>query len=76
MSKKNQSHETENYSWGVIQDMIEKEISSAFKLREDPELLPRNVRKEMGKGLDELHDKNVWISAEDWSVNYLKSKKE
>ena len=27
-------HETENYSWGVIQDMIEKEISSAFKLRE------------------------------------------
>ena len=27
-------HETENYSWGVVQDMIEKEISSAFKLRE------------------------------------------
>ena len=29
-------HETENYSWGVIQDMIEREISSAFKLKEPP----------------------------------------
>ena len=27
-------HEKENYSWGVVQDMIEKEISSAFKLKE------------------------------------------
>ena len=29
-------HEIENYSWEVIQDMIEREISSAFKLREEP----------------------------------------
>ena len=29
-------HEIENYSWEVIQNMIEKEISSAFKLREEP----------------------------------------
>ena len=29
-------HEVENYSWEVIQDMIEREISSAFKLREEP----------------------------------------
>ena len=29
-------HEIENYSWEVIQDMIEKEISAAFKLREEP----------------------------------------
>ena len=27
-------HERENYSWGIIQDMIEREISSAFRLRE------------------------------------------
>ena len=26
--------ERENYSWGIIQDMIEREINSAFKLRE------------------------------------------
>ena len=33
-------HETENYSWGVIQDMIEREISSAFKLKEPPQPMP------------------------------------
>ena len=27
-------HEVENYSWEVIQDMIEKEIQAAFKLRQ------------------------------------------
>ena len=33
-------HETENYSWGVIQDMIEREINSAFKLKEPPQPMP------------------------------------
>ena len=37
-------HERENYSWGLIQDMIEREISSAFKLRE-PTKMPS--KKEM-----------------------------
>ena len=27
----------ENYSWEVIQDMIEKEVSAAFKLKEPKE---------------------------------------
>ena len=27
-------HEIENYSWEVIQNMIEKEISAAFKIKE------------------------------------------
>ena len=27
-------HEIENYSWEVIQNIIEKEISAAFKLKE------------------------------------------
>jgi hypothetical protein len=30
------NHERENYSWGMVQDMIEREISSAFKIREPP----------------------------------------
>jgi len=30
------NHEIENYSWGIIQDMIEKEVNAAFKLRVDP----------------------------------------
>ena len=32
----NNNHEIENYSWGIIQDMIEKEVNAAFKLRVDP----------------------------------------
>ena len=32
-------HEIENYSWEVIQNMIEKEISAAFKLRESPPII-------------------------------------
>ena len=30
------NHEIENYSWGIIQDMIEGEVNAAFKLRVDP----------------------------------------
>ena len=31
-------HERENYSWGILQDMIEREVSLAFKIREPPEM--------------------------------------
>ena len=31
-------HERENYSWGILQDMIEREVSSAFKIREPIEM--------------------------------------
>ena len=31
--RQNNSHEIENYSWGVLQDMIEKEVNAAFKIR-------------------------------------------
>ena len=30
--------ERENYSWGIVQDMIERDINSAFKLREPPQM--------------------------------------
>ena len=30
------NHERENYSWGIVQDMIEYEVSLAFKIREPP----------------------------------------
>ena len=33
--RKGNLHEIENYSWGIIQDMIEKEINSAFKLKDN-----------------------------------------
>ena len=31
--KKINNHEMENYSWGIVQDMIEKEVNAAFKIR-------------------------------------------
>ena len=33
-------HEIENYSWEVLQNMIEKEISAAFKIKEPPPNMP------------------------------------
>ena len=33
-------HEIENYSWEVIQNMIEKEISAAFKIKESTVTMP------------------------------------
>ena len=32
--KKINNHEMENYSWGIVQDMIEKEVNAAFKIRQ------------------------------------------
>jgi len=36
----NNNHEIENYSWGIIQDMIEKEVNAAFKLRQPTTIMP------------------------------------
>ena len=33
---KSLNHEIENYSWGILQDMIEKEVNAAFKIRPQP----------------------------------------
>ena len=42
-------HEIENYSWEVIQNMIEKEISSAFKLKEPPSMPSKKEIKQLIK---------------------------
>ena len=44
----NNSHEIENYSWGVLQDMIEREVNAAFKIRPQPPC-KRWKRKKLGK---------------------------
>ncbi len=31
-------HEKENYSWEIVQNMIEREVNAAFKIRVDPVL--------------------------------------
>ena len=43
------NHEIENYSWGVVQDMIEREINSAFKLREPPQMPTKKEIKKLIK---------------------------
>ena len=43
------NNERENYSWGVIQDMIEREVSSAFKLREPIQMPSKKEIKQIIK---------------------------
>ena len=47
-NKTNNNHEIENYSWGVLQDMIEREVNAAFKIRPQPPC-KRWKRKKLGK---------------------------
>ena len=51
-------HETENYSWGVIQDMIEREISSAFKLKE-PTIMKPTINMPTKKEIKQIIKKTV-----------------
>lgn len=41
------NHERENYSWGVIQSMIEREIHEAFKIREPQEVPSKKEIKQL-----------------------------
>ena len=43
---KSLNHEIENYSWGVLQDIIEREVNAAFKIRE------KVMAKQSPKGKD------------------------
>ena len=43
------NHSIENHSWGIIQDMIERDINSAFKLREPPEMPSKKEIKQIIK---------------------------
>jgi|TARA_B110000914_G_C15077062_1_gene271081 hypothetical protein len=43
------NNERENHSWGIIQDMIEREISSAFKIREPIKLPSKEEIKQLIK---------------------------
>ena len=42
-------HEIENYSWEVIQNMIEKEVNAAFKLKEPPNMPSKKEIKQLIK---------------------------
>ena len=47
-NKTNNNHEIENYSWGVLQDKIEREVNAAFKIRPQSPC-KRWKRKKLGK---------------------------
>ena len=42
-------HEVENYSWEVVQNLIEREISSAFKFKEPPTMPSKKEIKQIIK---------------------------
>ena len=41
------NHERENYSWGMIQSMIEREIHEAFRIREPQEMPSKKEIKQL-----------------------------
>ena len=41
------NHERENYSWGVVQDMIEREVNSAYRLREPAQMPSKKEIKKL-----------------------------
>ena len=57
---KSLNHEIENYSWGVLQDMIEREVNAAFKLKVDP-VLPskKEIKKIIRETVKEERQKKV-----------------
>ena len=54
-------------------NMIEDELTFRASIGKE---LKSNEISRRNKGIDELHDKNVWLSAEDWSTNHLNLRKE
>ena len=53
------NNERENYSWGVVQDMIEGEVSLAFKLREPPKMPSKKEIKQTIKKTVKQHLKDL-----------------
>jgi hypothetical protein len=67
------SHERENYSWGVVQDLIEREVNLAFKLREPPKMpskkeIKQTIKKTVKQQRKDLLKKRAGapLSQEEW----------
>ena len=61
-------HEMENYSWEIVQNMIEREVNAAFKIRVDPilpskkeikRIIRETVSETLVKGERKNHGKTV-----------------
>ena len=69
MKKKN-NHEIENYSWGLVQDLIEREVNQAFKLKAAPQEMPTKKEiKQIIRTQCKHHRKKKLSKNEYWSPN-------
>ena len=60
-SKKNLKTNMENYSWEIVQNMIEREVNAAFKLRVDPEYkLKENLKRSFRNFIKNTNVKASW----------------
>jgi hypothetical protein len=69
-------HEMENYSWGILQELIEREVNSAFKLRAEPLAMPTKKEiKQIIRTQCKHHRKKKLSKNEHWSPNPFELKK-
>jgi len=61
------NHEIENYSWGIVQDLIEREVNSAFKLREPPQMPSKKEIKKVIRNVCKHHRQKKLRKNEYWS---------
>jgi len=69
------SIERENDSWGILQDMIEKEVSSAFKIREPPVLPSKKEIKKTVRNVCKHYRQKKMGKNEYWSPHPFEIKK-
>jgi len=61
------NHEIENYSWGIVQDLIEREVNSAFKLKEPVEMPSKKEIKKVIRNVCKHHRQKKLRKNEYWS---------
>jgi len=61
------NHEIENYSWGIVQDLIEREVNLAFKLKEPVEMPSKKEIKKVIRNVCKHHRQKKLGKNEYWS---------
>jgi len=61
------NHEIENYSWGIVQDLIEREVNLAFKLKEPVEMPSKKEIKKVIRNVCKHHRQKKLRKNEYWS---------
>ena len=61
------NHEIENYSWGIVQDLIEREVNLAFKLKEPVEMPSKKEIKKVIRNVCKHYRQKKLGKNEYWS---------